>query len=177
MREHDPVLCQPGMDGETPIWFVTRHDDVAAVLLDDERFVRDPRLVLTEEQLAEDAVPPAIAAINDNMLNRDGNDHRRLRRLVTKAFTPKIVEQLRPRIQEIADELIDAAEARGSMDLSSDYAFPLPITVIAELLGVPHADQDRFRDWSDAMVTPAVGPEALERFFGQMGEFVEYLTD
>ncbi len=177
MREHDPVLCQPGMDGETPIWFVTRHDDVAAVLLDDERFVRDPRLVLTEEQLAEDAVPPAIAAINDNMLNRDGDDHRRLRRLVTKAFTPKIVEQLRPRIQEIADELIDAAEARGSMDLSNDYAFPLPITVIAELLGVPHADQDRFRDWSDAMVTPAVGPEALERFFGQMGEFVEYLTD
>ena len=136
MREHDPVLCQPGMDGETPIWFVTRHDDVAAVLLDDERFVRDPRLVLTEEQLAEDAVPPAIAAINDNMLNRDGDDHRRLRRLVTKAFTPKIVEQLRPRIQEIADELIDAAEARGSMDLSNDYAFPLPITVIAETCGV-----------------------------------------
>jgi cytochrome P450 len=177
MREHDPVFCQPGMDGSTPIWFVTRHDDVATVLLDDERFVRDPRLALTDEQLAEDAVPPAIAAINDNMLNRDGDDHRRLRRLVTKAFTPKIVEQLRPRIQEIADELIDTAEARGSMDLSSDYAFPLPITVIAELLGVPHEDQDRFRDWSDAMVTPAVGPEALERFFGQMGEFVEYLTD
>jgi cytochrome P450 len=177
MREHDPVFCQPGIDGETLIWFVTRHDDVSAVLLDDERFVRDPALALTDEELKELAGPPALEAINNHMLNRDGDDHRRLRRLVTKAFTPKMVEQLRPRIQEIADELIDAVEARGSMDLSADYAFPLPITVIAELLGVPQADQDRFKEWSDAIITPAIGPEALERFFGQMGEFVEYLTD
>ena len=111
------------------------------------------------------------------MLNRDGDDHRRLRRLVTKAFTPRMVEQLRPRIQEIADELIDAVESRGSMDLSAEYAFPLPITVIAELLGVPNADQDRFKEWSDAIITPAIGPEAMERFFGLMGEFVEYLTE
>src|SRR5918994_1384775 len=177
MRERDPVFCQPGIDGETMIWFVTRHDDVAAVLLDDDRFVRDPRLALTEEQLAAQQAPPAIAAIDNHMLNRDGDDHRRLRRLVTKAFTPKVVEQLRPRIQSIADELLDAVEARGSMDLSAEYAFPLPITVIAELLGVANADQDRFKEWSDAIITPAIGPEALERFFGQMGEFVEYLTE
>ena len=177
MRERDPVLCQPGLDGETPIWFVTRYDDVAAVLLDNERFVRDPRLALTEEQLAADALPAPLEAINNHMLNRDGDDHRRLRRLVTKAFTPRMVEQLRPRIQEIADELIDAVESRGSMDLSAEYAFPLPITVIAELLGVSNADQDRFKEWSDAMITPAMGPEAMERFLGQMGEFVAYLTD
>ena len=118
-----------------------------------------------------------LAAIDNHMLNRDGDDHRRLRRLVTKAFTPKVVEQLRPRIQAIADELLDAVEARGSMDLSAEYAFPLPITVIAELLGVPTTDQHRFEEWSNAMITPAIGPEALERFFGQMGEFVAYLTD
>ena len=177
MREHDPVLRQPGLDGETLIWFVTRYDDVAAVLLDDERFVRDPRLALTEEELAAQELPAPLQAIDNHMLNRDGDDHRRLRRLVTKAFTPRMVEQLRPRIQEIADELIDAVESRGSMDLSAEYAFPLPITVIAELLGVPNADQDRFKDWSDAIITPAIGPEAMERFFGQMGEFVEYLTD
>ncbi len=177
MREQDPVFCQPGVDGETMIWFVTRHDDVAAVLLDDERFVRDPRLALTEEQLQEQGAPPAVAAIDNHMLNRDGDDHRRLRRLVTKAFTPKVVEQLRPRIQAIADELLDAVETRGSMDISAEYAFPLPITVIAELLGVPTADQDRFQVWSDAIITPAIGPDALERFFGQMGEFVAYLTD
>ena len=78
------------------------------------------------------------------MLNRDGDDHRRLRRLVTKAFTPRMVEQLRPRIQAIADELLDAIEDRRETDLSAEYAFPLPIIVIAELLGVPSADQDRF---------------------------------
>ena len=178
MREHDPVLCQPGLDGETPIWFVTRYEAVAALLLDDERFVRDPRLALTEEELtAKELLPPALAAIDNHMLNRDGDDHRRLRRLVTKAFTPRMVEQLRPRIQEIADELIDAVEPRGSMDLSAEYAFPLPITVIAELLGVPSADRNRFQEWSDAIITPAIEAEALERFFGQMGEFVEYLTD
>lgn len=177
MREQDPVFCQPGVDGETMIWFVTRHDDVAVVLLDDKHFVRDPRLALTAEQLQEEEVPPAIAAIDNHMLNRDGDDHRRLRRLVTKAFTPKVVEQLRPRIQTIADELLDAVETRDSMDLSAEYAFPLPITVIAELLGVPTADQDRFQGWSDAIITPALGPEVLERFFVQMGEFVAYLTE
>jgi cytochrome P450 len=176
MREQDPVLRQPGLDGETPIWFITRHDDVAAVLLDDERFVRDPRLALTEDELAARNTQPILEMVENNMLNRDGDDHRRLRRLVTKAFTPKMVERLRPRIQSIADELLDAVEARREMDLSAEYAFPLPITVIAELLGVPSKDQDRFREWSDAMITPAFGPDAEMQFFSQMGEFVEYLT-
>jgi cytochrome P450 len=179
MREHDPVVRQPGVDGETPIWFVTRHDDVAAVLLDDERFVRDPRNALSAEALEERnaAFALALEAIENHMLNRDGDDHRRLRRLVTKAFTPKRVEELRPRIQAIADGLIDAVEPRGAMDLSADYAFPLPITVIAELLGVPADDQDRFKEWSDAIISPALAPEDMERFFEQMGEFVGYLTD
>jgi cytochrome P450 len=117
MRDEDPVVRQPGIDGETMIWFVSRYDDVAAVLLDDERFVRDPRRALTPEQLA--ARPPQLTneLIESHMLNRDGADHRRLRRLVTKAFTPRMVEGLRPRVQEIADELLDRVEARGEMDL------------------------------------------------------------
>jgi cytochrome P450 len=176
MRASDPVLRQPGLDGKTPIWFVTRYEEVAAVLLDDMRFARDPRLALTEEELAARPQLSLAQPIENHMLNRDGDDHRRLRRLVTKAFTPKMVEQLRPRIQAIADELLDAVEARGSMDLAAEYAFPLPITVIAELLGVPAADQERFRRWSDAIITPALTDEDLERFFADMGEFVEYLT-
>jgi cytochrome P450 len=179
MRADDPVLCQAGLDGQTPIWFVTGHDEVVAVLLDDERFVRDPALALPREQIEASAtlMPESFAFIEQHMLNRDGDDHRRLRRLVTKAFTPRMVERLRPRIEEIADELLDAAEPRGEMDLVEAYAFPLPITVIAELLGIPAADRDRFRRWSNAIVTPALSPDAFAEFGALMGEFVAYLHD
>ena len=179
MREEDPVLCQTGIDGETMLWFVTRHDDAVAVLLDDERFVRDPALALTTEELAafQSGMPEGLQFIDSHMLNRDGEDHRRLRRLVTKAFTPRMVEQLRPRIEEIADELIDAVESRGEMDLVDEFAFPLPITVIAELLGIPVADRDRFRRWTNAMVTPVLTPEDIEQFGAFVDEFVAYLRE
>jgi cytochrome P450 len=177
MREHDPVLCQIGLDGESPIWFITRYEDAAAVLLDDKRFVRDPALALEGEELARlsSGMPESMAFLEQHMLNKDGDDHRRLRRLVTRAFTSRMVEQLRPRIQEIADELIDRVEARGEMDVVEEFAFPLPITVIAELLGIPVADRDRFRVWSNATVTPALEPEALAHFGELMDEFVSYL--
>jgi cytochrome P450 len=180
MREHDPVFRQPGLDGATPIWFVTRHADVHTVLMDDERFVLDASLVLTPEQLEEARGPiPAEldARINTNLLTKDGDDHRRLRRLVTKAFTPRMIEGLRPRIQEIADELLDGVQASGEMDLVDDYAFPLPITVIAELLGIPPEDRDRFRIWSNTFVTPALDEDALERFLRHCEEFLAYLRD
>jgi cytochrome P450 len=177
MRENDPVFCQPGIDGESMIWFVSRYAEVEAVLLDDERFVRDPRLALSPEELAAQEISPAVTAIDNHMLNRDGADHRRLRRLVTKAFTPRRVELLRPRIQELADELLDEVEAAGEMDLASAYAFPLPIAVIAELLGVPRSDQLRFKEWSDAIITPSLTPEEIDAFATRMGELVEYLTD
>ena len=179
MREEDPVLCQPGIDGETPIWFVTRYEDVMTVLLDDKRFVRDPALVLSEEELAAfwSGIPESVQFIEHHMLNKDGEDHRRLRRLVTKAFTPRMVEQLRPRIQEITDDLIDAVYERGEMDVVESLAFPLPITVIAELLGIPSADRDRFRTWSNAVVTPALSPDALAEFGSLMDDFVTYLRE
>ncbi|HZT93818.1 MAG TPA: cytochrome P450 [Gaiellaceae bacterium] len=174
MREEDPVLCQPGIDGETPIWFVTRYEDAEAVLLDDERFVRDPRLALPPERLGGE-VPEFVAFIDSNMLNRDRDDHRRLRRLVSKAFTPRMIERLRPRIQEIADALIDRVLAQGEMELVSAFAFPLPITVIAELLGVPVADRDRFREWSAAMVSPALAAADMEKADSSLSAFVDYL--
>ena len=174
MREQDPVLCQPGLDGETPIWFVTRYDDAEAVLRDNARFVRDPRLALPPEQLRS-GLPEFVAFIDSNMLNRDGEDHRRLRRLVSKAFTPRMIERLRPRIQEIADELIDRVSAAGEMELVSAFAFPLPMTVIAELLGVPVADRDRFREWSTAMVRPALTADEADRADALLTAFVDYL--
>jgi len=173
MREQDPVVRQAGIDGETPIWWVTRYADAEAVLLDDERFVRDPRLALPPEQLP--ALPEFFRFIDSNMLNRDGDTHLRLRRLVSKAFTPRMIERLRPRVQEIADELIDRVSAVGDMELVSEFAFPLPITVIAELLGVPVADRESFRKWSGAMVSPALAAAEMEHADALLGAFVQYL--
>jgi cytochrome P450 len=89
MRRENPIFCQPGLDGETMIWFVTRYDDVSAILSDDKRFVRDMRNALTaEEQAGLPPQPPIAEMINNHMLNRDAEDHRRLRGFVSKAFAP-----------------------------------------------------------------------------------------
>ena len=176
MRRDDPVLQQPGIDGETPIWFVTRYDDVVSVLQDGERFVVDPARAMDADEFErrrEDLL--GDERIGESLLTRDGDDHRRLRRLVSKAFTPRMVEQLRPRIESIAGELLDATESRGAMDLVDDYAFPLPIIVIAELLGIPAEDRDRFRTWSNTFVLPALTPELQEQFRVHTDEFVAYL--
>jgi cytochrome P450 len=181
MRAETPVHRQPGLDGETPIWFVTRYEDVVAVLIDNVRFVLDPALALTPEELAaraeSSALPTPDERVNENLLSKDGEDHRRLRRLVTKAFTPRMVEQLRPRIQAIADELVDHVEARGGMELVDDFAFPLPITVIAELLGIPAEDQQRFRTWSNSFVLPPLTLELQEQLARYTDEFVAYLDE
>jgi cytochrome P450 len=181
MRDESPVHLQPGLDGETPIWFVTRYDDVVALLTDNERFVLDPALAFSPEELAEGrrtgALPELDPRVNTSLLNLDGADHRRLRKLVTMAFTPRIVEQLRPRIRQVADELVDRVAPNGRMELVDDFAFPLPITVIAELLGVPVDDQNRFRTWSSAFVTPALTPELQEEAARHGEEFIAYLDE
>ena len=180
MREESPVHLQPGLDGETPIWFVTRYEDVVTVLLDDKRFVVDPALALSEEELHELRAGnplPNDERVNTNLLTMDGDDHRRLRQLVTKAFTPRMIEQLRPRVEAIAAELLDRVEGRGAMDLVDDFAFPLPITVIAELLGIPVEDRDRFRAWSNTFVLPPITEELQEQFTRHTNEFVAYLDD
>jgi len=178
MRAHDPVIKQTGMDGSTPIWFVTRYEEAQQVLLDDAHFVRDPSLVFSEEEQKRifGALDPQIdSMLNNHMLNKDGEDHRRLRSLVSKAFTPKVIQNMRPRIEAIATELLDKVESYGSMELISDYAFPLPITVIAELLGIPIDNQSQFRKWSNAFVRPTITPEEQQEAFGLLQEFAAYM--
>ena len=173
MRHEDPVLRQIGMDGQTPIWFVTRYADVQSVLADDRRFVRDVNLAIPSDP---DAKPGQLQTLLENhMLNKDGADHRRLRTLVSLAFTPARVRALRPAIQAIADALLDAVAPRGAMDLVADYAFPLPTIVISQLLGVPAEDRDRFKLWSNAFVMPALTPEEQARSGKLLQEFVDYL--
>ncbi len=134
-------------------WLVTRYDDVVTVLKDD-RFVKDKRTVLTPDQMAKEPwIPRMLKPIERNMLDSDAPDHTRLRGLVHMAFTPRLVENMRERIQRLTDELLDAVHARGRMDLIRDYALPLPTTIIAEMLGVPVPDRHKFHRWSSTIVS------------------------
>lgn len=172
LREEAPIHRTTLPDGRG-LWLVTRYDDVLAALKD-ERFVKNWRTALTPEQRA--AHPMQESPFGAEMLSLDGPDHARLRALVHKAFTVPFVERLRGRIQQIADRLIDAVEARGHMDLMEDYAFPLPILVIAEMLGAPDADRERIREWSSAMVS--IGnktKEQIRELRAKMEAFVGYV--
>src|SRR5262249_35626506 len=112
-------------------------------------------------------------AIDRHMLNIDPPDHTRLRGLVHKAFTPRIIEDLRPRIQSIAEGLLDGVAGNSEMDLISDYGFPLPIIVISELLGVPAENRDQFRAWTKLLL---FGRDETEVGMAAM-EFVTYMAD
>jgi cytochrome P450 PksS len=109
------------------------------------------------------------------MLAADPPDHTRLRALVQRAFSPRTMEGLRPRIQTIADGLIDAVVDRRRMELVADFAFPLPTAVIAELLGIPFEDRDRFRRWTKILLAPTKDREFLERAQPMVEEFAAYL--
>jgi cytochrome P450 len=134
-------------------WLVTRYDDVLTVLKDD-RFAKDKTKALTSDQLAKLPWTPSIfKPLERNMLDLDEPDHARLRGLVHQAFTPRLVDNMRQRVQALTDELLDRVEAKGRLDLIHDYALPLPATIIAEILGVPVRDQHRFHRWSNAMLS------------------------
>ena len=170
---------QPVCRVETPtgrsIWLVTRYDDVMAVLKD-PRFIKDWHVGMTEEDRTKiGPVPAAFELLTEHMLNLDPPRHTRLRALVSKTFTPRYIEQLHPRIQQIADELIDAVQARGQMDLIEEFAFPLPLTVITEMLGIPVEDQARFRAWTDAIVGGEPTPDRYRRMEVPLNEFTGYL--
>jgi cytochrome P450 PksS len=148
LRGEQPVRSIELRNGATA-WLITRYDDAMAVLAD-ARFAKDP-------SKATGAKPPwlpgALRALSRNMLDLDEPDHRRLRNLVQKAFTPRVVEELRPRIESIAAELLDRIAHRGHRaDLIADYAAPIPVTIIAELLGVRQRDRAKFQRWSSHLV-------------------------
>jgi cytochrome P450 len=175
LRSSAPVYRAALPDGRG-VWLITRYDDVLAVLKD-QRFVKDWRGALTPEQLAQvPPIPEVMKPLSQNMLDTDPPDHERLRALVSKAFTPRLIERLRPRVQAISDGLLDAVQDRGEMDLINDYAFPLPFTVIAELLGVPAEDRNNFREWSDAAVSGNASQEYMEQILiPHMQAFTDYL--
>ena len=142
-------------------WLITRYDDVLNVLKD-ERFAKDRRNAMTQEQLKKSPwVPPMFKPLEHNMLDLDSPDHTRLRSLVHKAFTPRMAEKMQHQIQDLANKLLDAAEPKGSMDLIADFALPLPLTVIGQILGVPAEDNHKFHRWSKTMISAGTSRNLL----------------
>ncbi|MCY4079180.1 MAG: cytochrome P450 [Caldilineaceae bacterium] len=144
-------------------WALTEYDDALAILQDHRRFSSG------ENKLEY--------APYRTMLDLDPPDHTRLRSLVSKAFTPRAVAALGPRIQEIVEELLDDLADRDSFDLISDFAFPFPVIVIAEMLGIPAEDRDKFNVWSNDIalaVEPILSGEEIVRVERASDEIIEY---
>jgi cytochrome P450 len=176
LREADPVHWSEVMQ----VWVLTRYDDVFAVLRDHQRFSSERTrannpFVRQMEEYRQASGPLGTAP---TMLSLDPPAHTRLRNLVNKAFTPRVVEQIRPHIRDLATELFDALPDPGAMDVIEHLAVPLPVTVIAEVLGVPASDRDRFKDWSTNIASTLGGPfqpaEALERAQKSSLELADY---
>jgi cytochrome P450 PksS len=169
-----------------PLWLVTDYEDGTHALLD-RAITVEMTSVLTPEQLAQmPETPEEFKPLLRNILNVDPPEHTRLRKLVQPSFTASAIEKLRPRIQQIVDDLLDAAEAvaaeRGErapdrqMELISQFSYPLPITVICEMLGIPPEDREQTRRWSEDLLS-AQSPDRMEEIRRNIGEFIAYLRD
>jgi cytochrome P450 len=158
-----------------PAWLITGYDEARQVL-------HDPRLVKSEAaqiNLIPELLPPEVcAAMGHHMLNSNPPDHSRLRRLVSAAFTRRRVEQLAPRIQQITDELLDAMATAKQVDLIDAFAYPLPLTVICELLGVPADRRTEFHHWSSVVVAGVLaGPDVFVAASTAMMSYLRNLID
>lgn len=153
LRSRAPVYWSEAIGG----WLLTRYDDILLSFKNTDSFSNENRLGKAVEYL-----PPEKRAnyksfenhyATKGLLHSDPPDHTRLRSVVVKEFTPTVVEQMRPRMQEVVNSLIDAVEKKGEMDIVSDFAAALPIGVIAEILGVPPSDRHLFKKWTDAILS------------------------
>ncbi len=180
LRNQDPVHW----DEELGFWVLTHYSDIDA-LYTDERFSRAQglmrgfqRLSETERQIAE----PVYQSFSKTVFYADPPYHTHLRGLMNHAFTPRRVERLRPYIQKIVNELLDAAQAKPETDIIHDLAYPLPVMVIAELLGLPASDRSRFKKWSDDLfailgTVRHKSTDLLERAALSLDEMTDYVKD
>jgi cytochrome P450 len=174
LRQIDPVLWD-----EEGTWVITSHEDVMNSLRDPHFSAQ--RLNIPTEWIPEElksVLEPPIFALTRQMLFLDPPDHTRLRGLVSKAFTPRMIEKLRPRIQQIVEELLLPVQASGQMEVISEFAYPLPAIVIAEMLGVPREDRERFALWTDNFGRLLDGNEMSLELLAEnlqgVNEFMEY---
>ncbi|WP_433556512.1 cytochrome P450 family protein [Pseudonocardia xinjiangensis] len=179
LREQAPVLRGRTMDGGSA-WYVTRQADVR-VVLGDPRFVNNPASVPgvevnnVREKMFEDmlGLPPELSRyVTTSILDTDGADHTRLRKLVSRAFTVRRVNDLRPRVEAITATLLDGLESPA--ELIEQFAYPLPITVICELVGVPEADRPTWREWGVGLVSmdPKIFPVVIREMVAHVQDLI-----
>jgi cytochrome P450 len=180
LRSQDPIHW----DEELGFWVLTRYADIDA-LYTDERFSRAHGLMRNFQRLSESErqiVGPVYHSFSKTVFYADPPYHTHLRGLMNHAFTPRRVERLRLYIQTIVNELLDAAQAKSEVDMIHDLAYPLPVMVIAELLGLPGSDRARFKTWSDDLFailgTVRHKPQALlDRAAQSLNEMTDYVKD
>ncbi|MFD3332283.1 cytochrome P450 [Streptomyces sp. NPDC058700] len=177
LREHAPVH-RTTLPSGVEAWLVTRYADARQALAD-QRLSKNPvHHAESPHAKGKTGIPgERKAELMTHLLNIDPPDHTRLRRLVSKAFTPRRVAEFTPRVQELTDRLIDSFVERGSADLIHEFAFPLPIYAVCDLLGVPEEDQDDFRDWAGMMIRHGGGPRggvarSVKKMRGYLAELI-----
>ena len=179
LREAAPVFWQPLMQ----TWVLTRYDDNLTVLRDHASFSSERTRAKNAlvQQMESYRLSSGPLGTTPTMLSIDPPAHTRMRHLVNKAFTPRVIERIRPHIAEIADQLLDALPEPGALDVVSDLAIPLPMIVIAEVLGVPLSDRERFKSWStdvaNSLGGPFQAPEVLERARLSSIEIADYFRE
>jgi cytochrome P450 len=180
LRAEAPVFpVTVSMPTRQRAWLITRYSDVLDVLKD-ARFAKSPYNAMSPEQLKKRPwVPSMFKPLEQNMLDLDSPDHTRLRALVHKAFTQRLIEQMRDQIEVLTNELLDAAEPKGGMDLIADFALPLPLTMIGRILGVPAEDNHKFHRWTKTLVSAETNKyyfvviPILIRFMGYLKKLIK----
>lgn len=178
LRATDPVH-----QDRIGVWVLSRYADVVAAL-HDPRFSADrirPALQIFPEDTRE-TFRPLFEGISQMMLFMDPPHHTRLRGLINKAFTPRVVEAMRPQIQQAVDTLLDRVQEAGTMDVMADLAYPLPTQVIAQMLGVPEGDRDQMKSWSDDFVLflgnlRLLSPAQFLKIYQSMQGFIAYFRE
>ncbi|MFC3832132.1 MULTISPECIES: cytochrome P450 [Deinococcus] len=158
LRAQSPVTRDP----QSGMWMVFGYDDVQRTLSDWKAF---------SSQRGRPRGEDAQNALSASLISTDPPRHRQLRSLVEQAFTPRQVRALEPRIAELVDDLLSAVQGTGRMDFIRDFAYPLPVIVIAEILGIPASDRGDFKRWSDAVVTgDPSGSREMGAYFARLIE-------
>ncbi|GHO63694.1 polyketide biosynthesis cytochrome P450 PksS [Ktedonobacter sp. SOSP1-52] len=169
LRSTEPIIYIEGLDA----WLLTTYED-ALWLLKDPRFTKDRRKLAELEEHRDETWGTFDLR---TLLMVDPPDHTRLRHLVSKAFSPRMIEHQRSHIQQITNDLLDAVQAQGAMDLIADFAYPLPLTVISDLLGIPVADRQQFRGWTQAMVDLTTERQQRTDAIQQFLNYIKILLD